>query len=99
MAFACKRESQVTETSTRLPVPRQQVLSHPTSHLVGELVEEVPGQSSDLRGRVNEQHSHLAHLPLHLHHVLQDQVGHHQRGCFPHVLRGVPEARDEISRH
>ena len=81
------------------PVPRQQALSHPTSYFVGELVEEVLGQSSNLRGRVDEQHGHLTHLPLHLHHVFQDQVSHHQRSCFPHVLRGVPEARDEISQH
>ena len=76
--------------------PGSKLKAAPTSHLVGELIEEVLGQGSDLRGRVDEQHGHLAHLPLHLHHVLQDQVGHHQPGCFPHLLSGVPETKNEI---
>lgn len=76
---------------------RPQLLA--ASHLVGKLTEEVLGQSSDVRRGVDEQHSHLAHLALHLHHVLQDQEGHHQPCCFPHLLSWVPEARNTISSY
>lgn len=78
------------------PLPLQKAPSC-FCHLVGELIEEILGQSSDVRLRVDEQHRHLAHLPLHFHHVLQDQVRHHQPRCPPHLLSWVSETRNKSS--
>lgn len=96
MALPCKTDSHVTERRPACSLGSTPEAA-PTSYLVGKLIKEVLGQGSDLRSGVDEQHGHLAHLPLHLHHILQDQVGHHQPGCFTHLLGRVPEARNEIS--
>lgn len=68
-------------------------------HLVGKFAEKIPSQTHNFLFRVNEQSSHLTHLPLYFHHVFENQVRHHQPSCLPHTLTGVPQPKRKIQLH
>lgn len=67
----------------------------PCVYLGRQLVEEVEGQAGDVGLRVDEQHSHLAHLAFHLEHILEDQLGEDCHSSLPHRWNFITQPTEE----
>lgn len=53
-------------------------------HLWSQLIEEIQGQTGNVRLRVNQQQSYLADLTFDLQHILEHQLSKNGHSCLPH---------------